>query len=66
VSDLGLYFMTTLTRRASILGVQFHKVCDLGAEAPDLFAKHFDMIHNIRIAHLAAGGIGVTPIADKN
>jgi hypothetical protein len=27
------------------------KVCDLGAETPNLFPKHCEMIHDIRIAH---------------
>jgi hypothetical protein len=40
VSDLGLYFVAALTPRTSILGVQVLKVCDLGAETPNLFAKH--------------------------
>jgi len=40
VSNLSLYFVAALTPRTSILGVQISKVRDLGAETPNLFAKH--------------------------
>jgi hypothetical protein len=45
VSDLGLNLVAALISRSSILGMQFHKVCDLAAETRNLFAKHFDVIH---------------------
>jgi hypothetical protein len=37
VSDMSLFFISTFK---SILVAQLLKVCDLGAEAPNLFSKH--------------------------
>jgi hypothetical protein len=37
VSDLSLRFVSSLT---SVLIVQLLKVCNLGAETPNLFPKH--------------------------
>jgi len=44
VSDLCLCIISALT---SILVVQLLKLCDLGAETSDFFAKHCEVIHNI-------------------
>ena len=41
--NLSLRIISTA---ASILLVQLLKLCDLGAEAGDLFAKHFEVVHN--------------------
>jgi hypothetical protein len=41
VSDLSLCFISGPTPSTPILVVQLLKVCDLVAETPDLFAKHF-------------------------
>ena len=48
VSKLSPGFIVALT---PILVVQILKVCDLCAETPNLFPKHCEMIHDIRIAH---------------
>jgi hypothetical protein len=46
--------------------VQLLKLCDLGAETPNLFAKHFEMIHTVRIAHPERLRIGVSPVREEN
>lgn len=47
VNDMRLGFISALT---PILLVEFMKLCDLGAEIPNLFAKDCEMIHSISIA----------------
>ena len=49
VSDLSLGSIAALTPRTPILIIQPFKVCDLVAKTLDLFAKHFNVIHAIRI-----------------
>ena len=49
VSDLGL---CVISASKPISVVQFLELRDLGAETPNLFAKHCEMIHAIRITHL--------------
>jgi hypothetical protein len=49
VRDLSRGFVATLT---PVLLVQFLKVSDLGPEPPNLVAKHCQMVHTTRIAHL--------------
>jgi hypothetical protein len=49
VSDLCLGSIAALTPRTPILIIQPFKVCDLVAKTLDLFAKHFNVIHAIRI-----------------
>jgi hypothetical protein len=41
VGGLGLCFISAPTPSTPIVVVQLLKVCDLVAETPDLFAKHF-------------------------
>jgi hypothetical protein len=47
VSDLGLCVIS-LSKPISV--VQLLKLCDLGAETPNLLPKHCEMIHTVRIA----------------
>jgi len=47
VSDLGL---CVISASKPISVVQLLKLCDLGAEKSNLFPKHCEMIHTIRIA----------------
>jgi hypothetical protein len=49
MSDLSRRFMVGFT---AILLIQFLKVCDLNTETRNLFTKHCEMIHVIRITHL--------------
>jgi hypothetical protein len=42
--------------------IQFLKVCDLGAETPNLFTKHCEMIHDSRIAHSERLRVGANPV----
>ena len=49
VRDLSRGFVATLT---PVLLVQFLKVSDLGPEPPNLVAKHCQVVHTTRIAHL--------------
>jgi len=46
VSDLSLGFISALT---AVLLVQFLKLCDLSAEIPNLFAKHCQVVHIVKI-----------------
>jgi hypothetical protein len=46
VGDLRLRFVSAFT---AILLVQLLNPSDLSAETPNLFAKHFEVVHNIRI-----------------
>ena len=48
VSNLGLCFRVGL---AAILLVQLLELSDFSAKIPDLFTKHCEMIHDIRITH---------------
>jgi hypothetical protein len=62
VNDVGLCFIAAF---APILLVQLLKLCDLGAEDADLFAKDFEVIHNARIAFRQIVASVANPFAPK-
>ena len=63
VSDLSLWFIST-SKPKSV--VQLLNLSDLGAETPNLFAKHFEVIHTVRIAHPDRWRTGASPVRREN
>ena len=51
VSELGLCVVSAFT---SIMAIRLLKLCDLGAEPTNLYAKHFEVIHTLRVPSAAS------------